>query len=250
MKNILYDNYHGILLENSADDATVAKNEIMNNRWNGITLTFGCSGAVVIENTISDNFYAGVGISGASYNYIYHNTFKTNRYQAYDDATNVWDNGFPSGGNCWYDYTGSDADGDGIGDTPYAIPGGINIDRYPLMDSYTDIDTIPPAVKIVSPENGLYLRNLRLLSWLFRQRTIIIGDITIDVEASDVQSGIVRVEFYIDNDDEVAFNDTLAPYSWTWKQKSLLRHAHTILVVAYDNAGNANADMLDVKRYF
>lgn len=27
-------------------------------------------------------------------------------------------------------------DGDGIGDTPYKIPGGINKDKFPLMDPY------------------------------------------------------------------------------------------------------------------
>ena len=69
----------------------------MNNGWNGITLKSGCKGTRIFENIISDNFYAGIGISEASNNYIYHNTFKTNRYQAYDDATNVWDDGYPSG---------------------------------------------------------------------------------------------------------------------------------------------------------
>ena len=26
--------------------------------------------------------------------------------QAYDDGTGLWDNGYPSGGNYWDDYTG------------------------------------------------------------------------------------------------------------------------------------------------
>jgi len=43
-----------------------------------------------------------------------------------------WDCG--SYGNYWSDYTGIDEDGDGIGNTPYQIPGGNNKDRYPLME--------------------------------------------------------------------------------------------------------------------
>ncbi len=36
-------------------------------------------------------------------------------------------------GNYWNDYEGVDTNGDGVGDTPYKIPGGNNIDWYPLM---------------------------------------------------------------------------------------------------------------------
>ena len=248
-QNTIYDNFQGIILKQSTENTMIKYNKISDNGWNGITLKSGCKGTRISENTISDNFYAGIGISEASNNYIYHNTFKTNRYQAYDDATNVWDDGYPSGGNYWSDYTGSDTNGDGIGDTPYAIPDGINTDRYPLMAPYTNEDTIPPMVTIVSPENGLYLRNFRLFSWLFRQRTILIGDITVEVEASDAQSGIEKVEFIIDDSDDPEFTDTQEPYSWTWTKGSFFQHKHTIIVVAYDNAGNPNFDMIEVRRY-
>ena len=250
MNMVIYQNFHGIVLHGSAENTKVACNEIMKNSWNGITIKAGCTGAYLFENTISTNVYAGIGISSASYNYIYHNSFLNNRYQAYDDATNVWDDGYPSGGNYWDDYTGSDDDGDGIGDIPYAIPDGMNMDRYPLMAPYTSEDTIPPQVKIVSPTNGVYMGGLRLLSGLFQKSTLIIGPITIEVDASDAHSGIDKVLFFVDNAHSPVFVDTQPPYSWRWERRgSLLQHNYLIIVVAYDKAGNLNYDMIEVKRY-
>jgi hypothetical protein len=51
---------------------------------------------------------------------------------------NSWDNGYPSGGNYWSDYNGTDADHDGIGDTPYVIDAN-NTDQYPLIQPHMDI---------------------------------------------------------------------------------------------------------------
>jgi hypothetical protein len=69
------------------------------------------------------------------------------------------------------------------------------------------------------------------------------------VEASDAQSGIARVEFLIDDSLTPEFVDTQAPCSWKWSKSSLFLHKHTIIVIAYDNAGNPNYDMIEVKKY-
>jgi len=80
---------------------------------------------------------------------IYHNNFIDNVQQvsSFLVLMNVWDDGYPSGGNYWSDYTGvdlkwgSDQDrsgSDGIGDTAYVIDGN-NRDRYPLMTPWTPI---------------------------------------------------------------------------------------------------------------
>lgn len=246
---IIADNFNGIILKGSARDTKIWKNQIMDNQWNGITIQLGCKNARIIENLISGNLYAGIGISDASYNFVYHNTMKDNRYHAYDSGNNIWDNGYPSGGNYWEGYNETDANGDGIGDTPYAIPPGINTDRYPLMAPYTGDDFTPPVVKIVSPENGLYIRDHQLFSRLLRHRTIIFGQILVEVTATDAKSGIARVEFYLDNLNQLVSNDTLVPYQWTWNHGTLLKHKHMIIVVAYDNAGNFKADTLDVRRF-
>jgi hypothetical protein len=48
---------------------------------------------------------------------------------------NVWDDGYPSGGNHWSDHNPQDEDKDKVGDVPYVIDEN-NTDRYPLIYPY------------------------------------------------------------------------------------------------------------------
>jgi len=75
-------------------------------------------------------------------NYIFHNNFinNTNPF-IYKVSGTIWDNGYPSGGNYWSRYNGTDifsgpfqneTGSDGIGDEPYAV-NSFDQDRYPLM---------------------------------------------------------------------------------------------------------------------
>ena len=57
-----------------------------------------------------------------------------NSQNAYDTSTNIWYNSSLQEGNYWSDYTGVDNNHNGIGDTPYNIPGGSNQDLYPLWN--------------------------------------------------------------------------------------------------------------------
>jgi parallel beta-helix repeat protein len=112
---------------------------------------------VITENVISEN-ELGIYISDTycTNNLIYHNDFIENTQQASDVASNSWDNGYPSGGNYWSDYSGVDVysgvsqnepGSDGIGDTPYNVDAD-TIDHYPLMNCY---NPTPPAPSVPEP---------------------------------------------------------------------------------------------------
>jgi len=114
------------------------------------------------RNTITDNeiSYNGIGVNSGSgiHNAIYHNNFIDNSIQASGSSLNSWDDGYPSGGNYWSDYTGVDLKSgpnqdqpgsDGIGDTPRVISGSRK-DNYPLMQPYAQAEIRTLEKTIVS----------------------------------------------------------------------------------------------------
>lgn len=72
---------------------------------------------VLFSNTVSNNSELGIWLTAAENNTIYGNSFD-NLKNVKDTGHNIWST---TAGNYWSDYTGSDADGNGIGDTPYVI---------------------------------------------------------------------------------------------------------------------------------
>lgn len=135
--NKIFDNNpFGIVIKSDSVNNSINGNGISNSSY-GIGLFFAeTNNTIITRNNISDN-NIGVFTWSSSSNKIYHNNFFKNIENTNSTDMNIWDDGYPSGGNYWDDYSGIDSDGDGIGDTPYLIPGGISADRYPLIKPYS-----------------------------------------------------------------------------------------------------------------
>ena len=124
---------------------------------NGFTVEeateWGCAGIYleadycnISNNNCLNNGY-GIILWDSSNNLIYLNSFINNAYNVYSsESTNTWNS--PEKITCSYgrrtytsclgnyydDYTGTDVDGDGIGDTPYPIDE--DRDMYPLIERW------------------------------------------------------------------------------------------------------------------
>jgi len=149
-------------------------NEIDGNKLaaNGIWLSWNSSNNLIIQNNLTAIRPSyRIGFYNSSNNDIYHNNFITNRDQIdITDSVNDWDNGYPSGGNYWSNYTGVDLKSgpnqdqpgsDGVGDTQYIIDAD-NRDRYPLMNPWT---LSRPRVGLVLATGGLGDKSLNDVTW-------------------------------------------------------------------------------------
>jgi parallel beta-helix repeat protein len=144
----------GIFVEGGGSNIITGNNLV--NNYNGMSF-FESINNLIIGNNITHS--SSIIFFEASNNTFYHNNFVNNTAQAGDaDSINVWDNGYPSGGNYWSDYrtrypNATEIDGSGIGDTPYVIDAQ-NMDRYPLMEPYTEatylLQTTPPEISVLN----------------------------------------------------------------------------------------------------
>ena len=187
--NDLWGNGYGVSLRDS-DNNSVAENNIWENSRMGIPVTPdfnngpGSDDNTIVSNTVysnNDGFYLyrsinntfadnslvnnfrGMRFLEAGSNWIYHNNIIDNTEQAIDDGFSVqWDDGYPSGGNYWSDYTGVDffngpnqdiPGSDWMGDTPYVIDFDSE-DRYPLVSPFLTFPLLPSAPRNLQAAPG------------------------------------------------------------------------------------------------
>ena len=148
--NSITDDGYGIGLHYSSDNNRITGNSIGASSshtmpvYVGIQLEYS-SANVILGNNIVGNEVSGVSFISSSNNVIYHNNFANNTYQ-FDavKSVNIWDDGYPSDGNYWSDYSGVDlfsgpyqneTGSDRIGDIPYTMDVD-NVDNYPLIYPY------------------------------------------------------------------------------------------------------------------
>ncbi|RLI96260.1 MAG: hypothetical protein DRP00_05570, partial [Candidatus Aenigmatarchaeota archaeon] len=244
--NIANSSYDGIYLWQSSSNM-IYGNNIANSSW-GIYLCFEDSSNMIYGNNIANSSW-GIYLELSDGNYVFLNNFVGNVRHVYivRSVNNVWSSPNPLNyaynnvsftgymGNYWDNYTGSDSDGDGIGDTPHQIDPE-NVDNYPLIEpaenyfvSWISIDVEPPVIgePILSPAKPVENVN-----------------ITVSVEVSDAYSGVKNVTLCYRVDSGVWNMVEMFLENGVWKAQIPAQPTGTTVeyyIEAYDNAENKAA---------
>ena len=172
--NIFQNNTIAINLTASSTSNTIYKNIIT---LNNISLNLESNGNIIYANTIAQS-QVGINMSNSNGNIIYHNNFVDNLIQVCISMStrNIWDDGYPSGGNYWSTHSRVDLYGgpnqnqpgsDGIVDTNFTIAAN-NIDWYPLAQPFSahDIGITNVITSKTIVGQGYTLRiNLKILNY-------------------------------------------------------------------------------------
>jgi parallel beta-helix repeat protein len=122
-----------------ASGQKILRNNISNTQY-GLHLA-DSSNNIISVNSVS-NVTTAIYLDSSSENTIFHNNFidYDNDAFVYDANINLWDYGYPDGGNYWSNYSGVDLNLDSVGDSSHILDLE-NRDNYPLMGSFTSYNT-------------------------------------------------------------------------------------------------------------
>jgi hypothetical protein len=96
-----------------------------------------------------------------------------------------------------------------------------NVEAHHTLQTFRIDSGAAPSVSITAPANGIYLFGKKIMSF---SKPLIIGAFTAEATATDADSGVYRVTFYLDGN--VVGEDTIAPFSCYIAQLLRRRETH------------------------
>jgi hypothetical protein len=170
--NIIKNCNHAVSILGERSSNSIYANTVINNDG-GLEIFGQGSNNAFHDNYVANNRYGVLlsytfMMSPGENNTVYHNNFVDNTEQINSESTYYGDYGsavsiYPTGnydngreGNYWSDYAGTDANNDGIGDSPYVVDA-IRKDHYPLMYPWG-----APYVSVFGLENATYSGSVSL----------------------------------------------------------------------------------------
>jgi len=166
--NAIVDSESGILIGTQANENTIQSNSVIGSAYGilvdgsrnviaenmisqsvtGVLFRFSFGQNSVVNNVFRGNLFnsssqrhVSLSTDGEG-NVFYENTFLGSAIDSvlvYDPGVNRWS--YDGIGNVWEDYTGADADGDGIGDAPVlVVPAGVEDDAPAMPETITLAD--------------------------------------------------------------------------------------------------------------
>jgi len=91
-----------------------------------------------------------------------------------------------------------------------------------VRSTFVRVDATRPATKITAPKNHGSVK----------------GRVNVSATATDAQSGIAKVMFYVDG--KLVATDSRAAYGFVWNTAGLSKKSHTLAARAIDKAGNVS----------
>ena len=231
IKGLWLFNVYGSIQLFSSSNCIITENNIEN----GNIILFLSSNNRIFENRVVGvpdpyNKYKlyPFSIDESSNNKFFHNDFivGTGYGEVYLDPYNIWDDGYPSGGNYWSNYRGVDEKSgpnqdqpgsDGIGDKPYSR------DRYPFIKPRLTkfLKKTSLRVEINPPEITE--------SFLFQSASVTISCRLTNERGEGLRERIIYI--YIDNRViKSGVTDSNGYYSYEWKDVDLKNGTYKITV--------------------